>query len=74
MFYIIGVLKNFAKIHRKTPWLKSLFNKGAVLTVFSLEICEIFKKSFVSQNNFGSYFWNKTEGKRLTGEDRIKLQ
>ena len=36
VFYKIGVLKNFAKIHRKIPMLESFFNK---VTELSLQLC-----------------------------------
>ena len=54
VFYIKGILKNFRKIHRKTPVPGSPFNKVAGLSlqlysketltqVFSWEFCEFFK-------------------------------
>ena len=58
MFFKIGVLKNFANIHRKTTVLESLFNKVAgrkacnfikketPTQAFSVEYCQIFKKSY----------------------------
>ena len=73
VFYKIGVLKNFAKIHWRTPGLKSLFNKAASLKVFSFKICILFK-SFVLQKTSGGCFWNKMERKRLGGENKIKPQ
>ena len=53
-----GILKNFAKFHRKIPLSEPLFNKVAglvcnfikkeILTkVFSKEFCEIFKNTFI---------------------------
>ena len=58
MFFKIDVLKNFAKFHRKTPVLQSLFDKVVGLQTcnfikkrleyrcFFCEICEFFKNTF----------------------------
>ena len=35
MFFKIGVLKNFAKFHKTTPVLESLFNKVAGLKAYT---------------------------------------
>ena len=44
MSHKVGVLKNFAKIHRKTPMLGSLFNK--VAHVLSYDVCGILKNTY----------------------------
>ena len=51
MYYKIGALKNFAKIHRKTSEplfsiFESLFIKKSLAQVISCELCEIFKNIF----------------------------
>ena len=38
MFFKLGVLKNFAKFHRKTPVLESLFNKVPNLKGLQLKL------------------------------------
>ena len=73
-----GVLRNFAKIHRKTSVPESLFNKveGAVCNfikkltlaqVLSCEFCEISKNTF-SGNTSGRLLLN------LPGEEFFKLR
>ena len=44
MFYKIGVLKNFCKIHGKAPMLEALFNK--VPHVLSYDLCGTFKNIY----------------------------
>ena len=66
MFYKIGVLKNFVKIHRKKPVSEFLFNKVVCLTPvlepflninsFSYKFCKIFKNNFF-QNTSSGCFW-----------------
>ena len=49
MFCKVGVLRIFAKIHRKTPVSETLCNfikKESLAQVFSCEICEISKNTF----------------------------
>ena len=52
-----GILRNFAKIHRKTAVSKSFFNKVAGLSpeetlaqVFSCEFCDISKNTFFTEH------------------------
>ena len=50
MFYKIGVLKTFCKIHRKTPVPESLFNKLTGLYLATLLKGYLRYKTITSQN------------------------
>ena len=50
MFYKTAVLKNFCKIHKKTPMLESLFDK--VAHVLFYDLCGIFKNTLKIKQRF----------------------
>ena len=45
-----GVLRNFAKVHRKIHVPVTLFKKETLAQVFFCEFCEVFKKIFFTEH------------------------